>query len=29
MTMTNAMREILNAAGIDDDDIRSEEFSGY
>lgn len=29
IAMVNAMREILNTAGIDDDDIRSEEFAGY
>lgn len=27
--MVTAMRTLLNAAGIDDDDIRSEEFTGY
>ena len=27
--MVNAMRQILNEAGVDDDDIRTEEFSGY
>jgi ferredoxin-NADP reductase len=27
--MVNAMREILSAAGVDDDNIRTEEFSGY
>lgn len=27
--MVEAMRQTLNAAGIDDDDIRSEEFYGY
>jgi ferredoxin-NADP reductase len=27
--MVAAMREMMNAAGVDDDDIRSEEFYGY
>jgi len=27
--MVNAMRQILNEAGVDDDNIRTEEFSGY
>jgi ferredoxin-NADP reductase len=27
--MVTAMREMLVAAGVDEDDIRSEEFSGY
>ena len=27
--MVEAMRQNLNRAGIDDDDIRSEEFYGY
>jgi len=27
--MVAAMRRALNDAGVDDDDIRSEEFSGY
>lgn len=27
--MVKAMRELLNAAGISDDDIRTEEFAGY
>ena len=27
--MVAAMRRTLNDAGVDDDDIRSEEFSGY
>ncbi len=27
--MVNAMRKLLNDAGIDDDDIRTEEFTGY
>jgi ferredoxin-NADP reductase len=27
--MVAAMRQMLTAAGVDDDDIRSEEFSGY
>ena len=27
--MTNAMRAMLNATGVDDDYIKSEEFSGY
>lgn len=27
--MVNAMRKILNEAGVDDDNIRTEEFSGY
>ena len=27
--MVTAMRSLLNDAGVDDDDIRSEEFSGY
>jgi ferredoxin-NADP reductase len=27
--MVHAMREILNAAGVNDDNIRTEEFSGY
>ncbi|PFG44911.1 ferredoxin-NADP reductase [Georgenia soli] len=28
-TMVRAMRAVLNGAGVDDDDIRTEEFSGY
>jgi ferredoxin-NADP reductase len=28
-TMVTAMRKILNDAGVSDDDIRTEEFSGY
>jgi hypothetical protein len=24
-----AMRQMLNAAGVDEDDIRTEEFAGY
>lgn len=28
-TMVHAMREILNKAGVNDDNIRTEEFSGY
>ena len=27
--MVTAMRETLGEAGVDDDDIRTEEFSGY
>lgn len=27
--MVRAMRDVLNGAGVDDDDIRTEEFSGY
>ena len=27
--MVAAMHQVLNSAGVDDDDIRSEEFSGY
>jgi ferredoxin-NADP reductase len=27
--MVGAMQQLLNAAGVDDDDIRSEEFAGY
>lgn len=27
--MVSAMRTMLNAAGVDDDDIRTEEFTGY
>lgn len=27
--MVTAMRTLLNAAGVDDDDIRTEEFTGY
>jgi ferredoxin-NADP reductase len=27
--MVNAMRETLGEAGVDDDNIRTEEFSGY
>jgi ferredoxin-NADP reductase len=27
--MVTAMRDMLNHAGVDDDDIRSEEFAGY
>lgn len=27
--MVNAMRKLLNEAGVDDDNIRTEEFSGY
>jgi len=28
-TMVNSMRETLNSAGVDDDNIRTEEFAGY
>jgi ferredoxin-NADP reductase len=28
-SLVAALREILNRTGIDDDDIRSEEFHGY
>ena len=28
-TMVAAMRKILNESGVDDDNIRTEEFSGY
>ncbi|MEP7147716.1 MAG: FAD-dependent oxidoreductase [Acidobacteriota bacterium] len=28
-TMVTAMRKLLNEAGVDDDNIRTEEFSGY
>jgi ferredoxin-NADP reductase len=28
-TMVTAMRQILNEAGVNDDDIRTEEFAGY
>ena len=28
-SMVTAMRAMLNAAGVDDDDIRTEEFTGY
>ncbi len=28
-TMVNSMRQILSEAGVDDDNIRTEEFSGY
>lgn len=28
-TMIEALRQTLNRAGVDDDDIRSEEFLGY
>ncbi len=28
-SMTHAIREMLNRTGIDDDDIRSEDFAGY
>ncbi len=27
--MVTAMRSLLNGAGVDDDDIRTEEFTGY
>jgi Na+-transporting NADH:ubiquinone oxidoreductase subunit NqrF len=27
--MVTALREMLNHAGVDDDDIRMEEFAGY
>jgi hypothetical protein len=27
--MVAAMRRMLTAAGVDEDDIRTEEFSGY
>jgi ferredoxin-NADP reductase len=27
--MVRAMRGVLNGAGVDDDDIRTEGFSGY
>ncbi|MGH3967532.1 MAG: ferredoxin--NADP reductase, partial [Mycobacterium sp.] len=27
--MVTAMRTLLNGAGVDDDDIRTEEFTGY
>jgi len=27
--MVKAMRGLLNDAGVDDDDIRTEEFTGY
>jgi ferredoxin-NADP reductase len=27
--MVHAMREILNKAGVNDDNIRTEEFTGY
>jgi ferredoxin-NADP reductase len=27
--MVTEMRKTLNAAGVDDDNIRTEEFSGY
>jgi len=27
--MVAAMRQMLTASGIDDDDIRTEEFTGY
>lgn len=27
--MVTAMRQMLNAAGVDEDDVRTEEFSGY
>jgi len=27
--MVTAMRKTLNEAGVDDDNIRTEEFSGY
>jgi ferredoxin-NADP reductase len=27
--MVQAMREILSGAGVDDDNIRTEEFTGY
>ena len=27
--MVNAMRHMLSEAGVDDDNIRTEEFSGY
>ena len=29
LAMVQAMREILSASGVDDDNIRTEEFSGY
>jgi len=28
-SMVTAMRKTLNEAGVDDDNIRTEEFSGY
>jgi Na+-transporting NADH:ubiquinone oxidoreductase subunit NqrF len=28
-SMVAAMRTVLNDAGVDDDDIRTEEFTGY
>jgi len=28
-TMVAAMRQMLSAAGVDEDDIRTEEFAGY
>ncbi len=28
-TMVKALREVLTSAGVDDDDIRTEEFTGY
>lgn len=28
-TMVNGLHKMLNGAGIDDDDIRTEEFTGY
>jgi ferredoxin-NADP reductase len=28
-TMVKGLHEMLNNAGVDDDDIRSEEFAGY
>jgi len=27
--MVAAMRDMLSAAGVDEDDIRTEEFAGY
>jgi ferredoxin-NADP reductase len=27
--LVEAMRQMLNGAGVDDDDIRSEDFYGY
>lgn len=28
-TMVKAMRSVLQGVGVDDDDIRTEEFTGY
>jgi ferredoxin-NADP reductase len=28
-TMVKGIRQVLNETGIDDDDIRTEEFAGY